>query len=203
MNKANESIPEQTEGQQIDVIEFFDAANTAEAHHVFLAVKSRLKDVTKWHEYAGLLSANFALTDSMGNEVYKFAEVGDLIRIDLPGPGSAAGGGYEWVRIEAMDDNTDEFTETEYITMTARPVANPKNPDKAIAHFFGHHSTVTFVIERYLNHISAAARGRNEVANTTNTGLFDTVRNTIIALSAREGLSLPQWKALMNGLLGK
>lgn len=201
MDNANDSIPAQTEGVQTDVIHFVDAKTVAEAHHLFLLVKSRLKDVWKWHDYAGPMSAKFAISDTQGNQVQKFAEVGDLITIDLPGPGPTAGDGLEWVRIESIEDKTDEDAESEYITLTIRPVANPKHPDKAIAHFFGHGATGTFIIERYLNHVSAAVHGRNETANNTDTGLFDTIRNTIIALTARKGISAPHWKSFVEGIL--
>jgi hypothetical protein len=107
------------------------------------------------------------------------------------------------VRIEAMEEAGDTNTESEYLTMTIRPVANPRHPDKAIAHFFSHASTNTFIIERYQNHVSAAVYGRNEMPNNKDTGLYDTVRNTIIALGARNGLSGPQWKSLVEGLLDK
>lgn len=201
MTKADSNIPQQTEGQHTNIVHYIDQPTQHDAHHLFLLAKDRIKDIAQWHKYAGPLSATFAITDAQGNEVYKFAEVGDLFTIDLPGPGPLAGGGFEWVRIESVDEVIDEHGESEYITMTVRPVANPKHPDKSIAHFFGHHSTNTFVIERYHNRVTAASYGRNETPNNTDTNLFDTVRNTIIALSAREGLSFPQWKALMKGLL--
>ena len=87
--------------------------------------------------------------------------------------------------------------------MTVRPVANPKHSEKSTAHFFSNNSTNTFIVERYLNHVSAAAYGRNETPNNKDTGLYDTVRNTIIALGAKKGLSGPQWIALVTGILDK
>ncbi|MEB0249865.1 hypothetical protein QN344_06940, partial [Mucilaginibacter sp. 5B2] len=117
--------------------------------------------------------------------------------------GSLAGDGKEWVRIEAMEEVDNAAAESEYLTMTIRPIANPRHPEKSIAHFFSHNATNTFIVERYLNHVSAAAYGRNETPNNKNTRLYDTVRNTIIALGARNGLSGPQWKALVTGILDK
>lgn len=201
MTNANDNIPPQTQGQQTDILHVVNVPTREQAHHLFLLAKDRLKDISQWHKYSGPLSSNFSITDAQGNEVYKLAEAGDLFSIDIPGPGPMAGNGFEWVRIEAMEENINEEAESEYITMTVRPVANPRHPNKTIAHFFSHNSTSTFIVERYLNQVSAAVHGRNEVPNNTDTGLFDTVRNTIIALSAREGLSFPQWKSLMKGLL--
>jgi hypothetical protein len=203
MLNPNDNIPPQTEGQKTDVIHFADCANEQDAHHLFLFAKDRLKDVSQWHVLSGPYSAKFAITDNKGEEVYKMAEKGDHFYINLPAPGPLAGDGKEWVRIEAMEEIEDADAESEYLTMTVRPVANPRHPDKATAHFFSHNSTSTFIVERYKNHVSAAVHGRNETPSTEDTGLYDTVRNTIIALAAREGLSFPQWKSLVKGILDK
>jgi hypothetical protein len=203
MQNPAENIPQQTEGEKTDVIHFKDCAGILEAHHLFLLAKDRLRDVSQWHVLSGPHSAKFAITDATGTEVYKMAEKGDHFYINLPAPGPLAGDGKEWVRIEAIEEVEDADAESEYITMTVRPVVNPKHPDKATAHFFSHNSTSTFIVERYKNHVSAAVHGRNETPNTTDTGLYDTVRNTIVALAARKGLSVPQWKSLVTGILEK
>jgi hypothetical protein len=201
MNDASANIPQQHEGNQTDVIHFADRNDRRHAHELFMLAKSRLKDVSNWHTFSGTGSSRFTLTDTQGNPLYRMAEKGDHFYIDLPAPGTLAGDGLDWVRIEAIEDIEDANAETEYITITVRPVANPRHPDKEIAHFYSHNSTSTFIVERYLNHVSAAVHGRNETTNNQNTGIYDTVRNTIIALTARTGLSGPQWKALIKGLL--
>jgi len=203
MNNASDNIPVQHEGEQTDVIHFVDCDSRESAHELFQLAKSRLKDISNWHTFAGAGSSKFSVTDTKGNEDYKLAEKGDHFYINLPAPGSIAGGGLEWVRIEEIIDTEDAKAESEYITMTVRPVANPRTNEGSIAHFFNHGSTSTFIIERYLNHVSAAVHGRNEVPNNTDVNIYDTVRNTIVALSARVGLSGPQWKKLAVGLLKK
>ena len=104
MHNATDNIPPQTEGEQNDFIHFVDCANVEEAHYLFLLAKDRLKDISQWHVLSGPHSAKFAVTDSQGTEVYKMAEKGDLFYIDLPlpTPGSLAGDGKEWVRIETI-----------------------------------------------------------------------------------------------------
>jgi hypothetical protein len=201
MSEASANIPAQQEGGQTDTIHFVDCADRQQAHQLFVLAKSRLKDISNWHQFAGPGSSKFSVTDAQGNEIYKIAEKGDHFYINLPAPGSITGDGLEWVRIEAIDDAEDAAAESEYITMTVRPVANPRHPDKTVAHFFGHNSTSTFIVERYLNHVSAAVHGRNETPNNKDTNIYDTIRNTIIALTARAGLSGPQWKLLVKGLL--
>lgn len=203
MQNSSDNIPPQTEGEKKDVIHFVDCADVQEAHHLFLLAKDRLKDISQWHVLSGPHSAKFAITDAQGTEVYKMAERGDLFYINLPAPGPLAGDGKEWVRIEAMEEVDDANAESEYIAITVRPVDSPMHPDKSTAHFFAHNSTNTFIVERYLNHVSAASYGRNETPNNKDVGLYDTVRNTIIALAARKGLSGPQWKSLLTGILEK
>lgn len=203
MNDSAANIPEQHEGNQTDVIEFADCETRQKAHELFLLAKSRLKDVSNWHTFSGPGSSKFTLTDAQGNPLYRMAEKEDHFYIDLPAPGTIAGDGLDWVQIINIDDVEDANAESEYIAITVRPVANPRHPGKETAHFYGHNSTSTFIVERYLNHVSAAVHGRNETANTENTGIYDTVRNTIIALTARAGISGPQWKALVKGLLNE
>jgi hypothetical protein len=201
MKDVSATIPQQHEGNQNDVIEFVDLETRQQAHNLFLLAKDRLKDVSNWHLICGHGSTKFSLTDTVGNPIYRMAEKGDHFYIDLPAPGTIAGDGLDWVRIESMEVSEDANAETEFIMITVRPVANPRHPNDEIAHFYGHNSTSTFIVERYLNHVSAAVHGRNETTNTENTGIYDTVRNTIIALSARAGISGPQWKTLVKGLL--
>src|ERR1700756_1175146 len=202
MNNPLADIPEQHEGEQTDVIHFVDCENRGQAHKLFMLAKSRLKDVSHWHDFAGPGSSKFSITDTRGEDAYKIAEKGDHIYIDLPAPGSLAGDGLEWVRIENIDELEDANAESEYIAITVRPVSNPRHPeDGTTAHFFSRNATSTFIVERYLNHVSAAVHGRNETPNNQDAGLYDNIRNTIIALTARKGLSGPQWAKLVKGLL--
>nr|WP_294945430.1 hypothetical protein [uncultured Mucilaginibacter sp.] len=201
MPNAYENIPQQVEGEKADTIHIADCATRQEAHQLFLLAKDRLKDINMWHQFSGFGSARFAITDAQGKELYKMAEKGDIFYINLPAPGPLAGDGKEWVRIESMELVEDAGAESEYLTITVRPIANPKHKNGAsIAHFYSHASTSTFIVERYNNHVSVAVHGRNETPNT-DTNIYDTVRNTIIALAAREGMSFPQWKSLTKGIL--
>ena len=201
MHDSSTNIPQQHEGNQTDVIEFADRDTSQKAHELFLLAKSRLKDVSNWHTFSGPGSSKFTLTDAKGNPLYRMAEMEDHFYIDLPAPATIAGDGLDWVQIINIDDVEDANAESEYIAITVRPVTNPRHPDTEVAHFYGQNSTSTFIVERYLNHVSAAVHGRNETTNTDNTGIYDTIRNTIVALSARAGISGPQWKALVKGLL--
>ena len=60
-------------------------------------MKDRLQNVNQWKEYAGNISADFRLVDKAGREVQRQAKKGDYFKIDIPGPGSQSGDGYDWV----------------------------------------------------------------------------------------------------------
>jgi hypothetical protein len=188
MNVAAALIPLQTEGEQNDISYHLDFPSQGEAHNLFMLAKNRLKDIGDWHKLTGPGSSTFAITDTQGNETYKIAEKGDHFYIDMPGPGSIAGSGLDWVRIEAMDEKDDSFGDDEYLVITVRPVGNPRKPETATAHFFSHHSTNTFIVERSRNRVTASVHGRNESPNTDG-NLIDKARNAIVGLTARHGLS--------------
>ena len=201
MNDAYKDIPEQRDGGATDFIHFADLETRQQAHALFLLAKSRLKDISNGHQLCGPGSSKFSLTDAQGNELYRMAEKGDHFYVDLPAPGSIAGSGLDWVVIEDIQEAENAEAESEFIAITVRPTVNPRKPGQAVANFYDHSATNTFIVERYLNHVSAAVHGRNEVINNKDTNIYDTIRNTVIALTAREGLSGPQWKALVEGLL--
>ncbi|GAA4329408.1 hypothetical protein GCM10023149_34090 [Mucilaginibacter gynuensis] len=200
MSIADQNIPEQREGEHNDVIQYVDLPTVAEAHHLFILVKDRLKDVSNWHTFTGPVESKFGITDTQGRETYKIVEKGDHIYIDMPGPGSISGGGYDWVRVEALREHDNAEAESEYVAITVRPVANPKKPGSVIAHFFSHNSTNTFIVERYRNRVSAAVHGRNEQPNTDG-NLIDDIRNIIVGLTARHSLSGPHWQVFVDNIL--
>src|SRR5688500_20159820 len=100
-------IPPQHEGGKKDIEHHVTAIDNDDARKLFVIARNRLLDVNRWHELVGVLSAKFILTDANGKEVHRTAEVGDYFKIDLPGPGSAEGKGFDWVYIEAIDDKSD------------------------------------------------------------------------------------------------
>lgn len=200
MNITASYIPEQVEGEQNDVRHYIDFPSQGEAHHLFMLAKSRLKDVGTWGALTGPVSSGFGITDTKGNDAYKIAEKGDTLYIDMPGPGSIAGSGVDWVRIEALEEVEDALGEAEYIIITVRPVANPKKPETVTAHFFSHASTNTFIVERYRNRVSASVHGRNEKPNTEG-NIIDKARNAIVGLTGRHGLSGPHWQVFVENLL--
>ncbi len=131
------------------------------------------------------------------------AQVGDHFKINIPGPGTNTGEGYDWVTIEAIEDDTNAEAETESVLVRVRPAENPTNEKKDVAHFFTDDASSSFTVHRQGNKVTAGVHGRNEVPNTGAESLLDKARNAAVAVGAIIGLSTPQWKSLSKGLLGK
>ncbi len=55
-------------------------------------------------QLSGKATADFELRDSHGKEEHRLARVNDYFKIDIPGPRSAAGDGYDWVKVEAIEE---------------------------------------------------------------------------------------------------
>jgi hypothetical protein len=201
MKTALEQLPGQETGRQTDFTHEQKLEDLTEAHRAFQAAAGRLLSVNNWHEYSGAGSAKFTLCNNQGIDVEVMAEEGFLMSIDLPAPGSDAGGGLEWVMIEKLVSEGSAHTAEEYVLMTVRPVPAPRKLDGEIAHFYKDVSTSTFVVHRDGLLVSAGAHGRNETPNNAEVDLHDKIRNTAIALMARVGLSGPQWQKLVNGLI--
>ncbi|MCD0490611.1 hypothetical protein LPB86_20405 [Pedobacter sp. MC2016-14] len=194
-------VPAQQVGTEMNAVEKIELPTEGEAIHFFKTVKDRLLDVNRWSEIAGVEKAHFFLTDASGGLVQRTALSGDHIRIDIPGPGTAAGEGYDWVVLEEV--NAQLLDDVEVISITARPSRNPLKADPAIAHFLTDEATSTFQVKRIGNVIFAEEHGRNEVANNDTGNGLDNLRNTLVGWAAKIGFSYPQWKALVKGLLVK
>ncbi|MGN6618540.1 MAG: hypothetical protein ACTHJ5_15310 [Ilyomonas sp.] len=195
-------IPESEKGGSTNTVHDVTEETEAKANQVFNKAVHRLLNIDHWSDFAGLGSSVFKLTDEHGDEVNREPKVGDHMKINLPGPDSHAGGGFDWVRIEAIADKRNPNALAESFSMRARPCANPKSKDdKSIAHFFKEDATSTFIIKREGKKVSAEVRGRNEIPNTSTHDTVDKLRNTFVAIPAILGLSNGQWKKLVFGFL--
>lgn len=194
-------VPTQTIGSEMNAVEKVQCASIAEAKEFYQKVRNRLTDVNAWAAMAKLPMSSFKLFDYAGRAVKRNASEGDFIRIDIPGPGTRTGHGYDWVIIEALVEETG--AKAEAISMRVRPAAHPLGEDEHIAHFLKSCATSTFQVKRVGNCVSAEEHGRNEVANLDTGHLLDNIRNAIVGVSAKIGFSYPQWKSLVVGLLSK
>ncbi|SHM39286.1 hypothetical protein SAMN05444360_111102 [Chryseobacterium carnipullorum] len=196
--KQIKGVPEQQSGgfHDTESQKQFDPALIALK---FELLKDRFFDVNRWESYCGKGFAAFKIYDSSGNEAQRMPQIGDCMRIDIPGPGEKEARGYDWVEITDMCFEEDNSTES--IVMTCRPSRDPKNSKKDhIAHFYSSKSTSTFIISRTPTHLKAAVYGRNESPNF-NAGFADIVRNLMVATGGIMGISKIQWKRLSDGFL--
>jgi len=194
-------VPPQEKGRKTSAEAHRDCLSREGAVEVYQEARRRLLDINRWDEYAGAASATFRLTDLLGNEIDRSPEIGDLIRINLPGPGSVSGEGYDWVEIETYIETIDSGRDTDLFAFRVRPAPMPGSGDEVPAHFYTEDATSTFLIQRAGNKVTAAEKGRNEVPNTDADSIRDKIRNTVVGASASIGLAFPQWKSLMEGLL--
>jgi hypothetical protein len=196
---ADNLIPEQQTGGESNTVAEVVLSNEQEAKQFFVVACQRVMNVNEWHHLAGAASADFILCDAIGNEVKRTAEKGDFIKIDIPGPGTVSGEGYDWVQIEAIEKV--QSPEEESLLMRVRPATNPLNEKDDTAHFFTEEATSNFVVRRQGLTIKAEVHGRNEKPNIKAETVVDKARNAAVATGAITAFSKLQWKSLVNGLV--
>lgn len=193
-------IPQQEKGASTDTTAEVSFETVLEAANFFEIARGRLLDIGNWDKICGKASAKFQLTNESGNLVDRDPQIGDHFRINIPAPGTETGDGRDWVRIEAIE-NSNSQDNYQYVAIKVRPATNPTNEAEDTAHFFKEDATSTFLVERKGNVVRAEVHGRNELPNTNSEGVLDTIRNAVVALGAMAGISTPQWKSLVNGLV--
>ena len=149
--------------------------------------KTAFLDINNWEKTAdSSTGAEFKLTDANGKLKNGPAKVGDLIRIDIPGPGSGEGG-YDWVRVEDIKSSPNE------VQIKVRPY--DKDKDGSADHFFTSQATNTFTLTKGgTNQIQFRVNGRNEVSN----GMAAAGQNAVGYFS---GLQEGQWENLGSGIM--
>lgn len=191
-------VPAQESGSEMNAVHeaHFDTAE--EANTFYRVAKARLLDVNNWDNVAKLPSSTFILCDPSGERTSRNVQLGDYLKIDIPGPGTSTGDGYDWVKVEFIDEQHDGDNHT--MSFRVRPTDNPQSPEKAVAHFFDDAATSTFQVKKLGNIVTAEVHGRNETPNTHTDHIMDNVRNTMVGLGAKIGASYPQWKGLVAGI---
>ena len=193
--------PEQNEGIKKDIEEHVSFEDLEDAEEMFVIAKERLLSINDWHKVSETIKARFQIIDHQGHPVHRHVHKGDIISIDIPGPGTIAGEGKDWVEAEAIEYDDFPDNQRESIALRLRPVPNPTASDKSVAHFFTEAATSTFIIERKGNTVTARYHGRNEKPNTKTDNLIDKVRNALVGVSAILGFSDIQWDGLLQGFL--
>jgi hypothetical protein len=192
-------LPQQERGAQTNTESSRSFENEDAAQVFFSTVRDRLLYVNGWHGLAGSATALFQLTDAQGLEVDRPAQVGDHLKIDIPGPGPGTGEGFDWVQVEAIEEG--EKDGAPFTLLRVRPASNPNNDRKDVAHFFSGDATSNFMVRREGKTVIAGIYGRNEKPNAAAETIADKTRNVAIATGAVAGASKLQWKSLVEGFM--
>ena len=194
-------VPENIKGKATDLTAKFQSPDREQALKCFKRAHKRLLNVELWHKLCGPLSAEFVLAGKDGGHQQRLAEKGDYFMIDIPGPGTFEGEGYDWVQVLDIADYSNENGEYEAVALKAGACGNPGNQNDETAHFFKEGATSTFIIRRDGNTVTVSYAGRNEVPNTDVERITDKLRNSAVAIGAFGGLSEIQWQALIESFL--
>lgn len=191
--------PEQFTGKEIIAESIIECVDEKTARHFFKIIGMRLLNVKEWHQLAGWPSAKFQAFDVNGNQVERLVQQGDYLRVDIPGPGSAEGHGYEWVKIESLKELNDSNIES--IGFRVRPTAHPHEDQGEVAHFYDKVSTSSFIVTRKDASVAAMIIDRNIKPNDNVHSITGKLRNTPVALFAINMFSKAQWQHLASGLV--
>jgi hypothetical protein len=194
-----DKIPPNKTGAKSDTVSEieFESDHLAKAH--FITVRKRFLDVNSWELFAGEDKAEFSHRNAKGELLLRKPEIGDYFSIKVPGLHNPTGDGFDWVRVEYVEEEKEPASECVYFRV--RPAPNPTKPDETTAHFFDHKATSNFLIKREGRKITAEVHGRNEVPNTENLNVLEKIRNSLVAAGGIIGGSKFQWKSLTEGLL--
>jgi hypothetical protein len=192
-------VPPQQEGAQSNTTAEKTLDTEVLAKQFFDKTATRLMNINNWSSYTGALTADFQLCDSKGNEVQRPVQMHDYFKINVPGPGTVTGDGYDWVQVEALEKYTAPHEDM--VLITVRPTNNPLSDKKDIAHFFTDESTSSFIVKRTGIKVTAEVHGRNEKPNTKADSIIDKARNVFAGSVAVSLFSKYQWKSLVEGLL--
>lgn len=198
----DQQIPKQKNGGLHDTESKKCLSSEMEAKDKFQVLKKRFFDVNQWRTFAGDLTAEFQLYNADGIQVERHPEIGDFVKIEIPGPGNIAGDGADWVKVVEINEESFEYDERCF--MRFRPSENPTSQEKEnedVAHFFSDKASSNFLIYRQAHCIYAQIHGRNEVNNLETEKIPDKVRNAIVGFAGKMGVGKIQWKLLADGLL--
>jgi hypothetical protein len=195
-----EAIPRQKKGAHFDVRHQLSVADRETAKEHYALARERLLRISEWAVYAGEAPDGFLLTDGNGQLASRPAQEGDKIKIHLTAPFSWFGAGADWVVIEKIREEKNKLLDEIFTAMTVRPCQDPCSEKMEVAHFYDDSSSNTFLVCRHRIELVASIHGRNERVNT-GTDWLASVRNMLIALPSKAGLSNPHWKSLAKGLI--
>lgn len=193
-------IPAQVKGGSHDIVSMHCANSIDSAKDCFQKLQDRLMSVNEWHTFSAKVKTQFVLIDPLTDEPTTELKEGNLIQIDIPGPGSPSGSGFDWTVITDLQiGNKNE--DTPYFAFTIRPCPAPNTKDDTVAHFYDEESTNTFIVRRIGTCIYAEVHGRNQIENTSDVPVLDVVRNKAVAIGSKFGIGSLNWIGFTSALL--
>ena len=192
-------VPAQFTGQEIEADATKELKDEAAAKSLYNVAKKKLLDVNNWNKIAGTITAKFQIIDEKGEEVTRDVRKGDYLRINIPGPGSKEGDGYDWVLVEELKEINSGSVQS--VGFRVRPTENPFGEKNETSHFYSKEATSSFIICRENAHLISWIVDRNLLPNTESGSLVDKVRDVVVGVSAIAGLSKVQWQQLADGLI--
>lgn len=194
------NIPVQLKGGSHNIVSMQCADTIEMAIKNFEVLKMRLKSVNEWESFSPKIKAEFLLIDPTTSLKTSDLKVGNLVRIDIPGPGNPSGSGYDWTKIIDIQES-NENAESPFFAFTLRPCAAPDSDEDAAAHFYKKESTNTFIVRRMGTCLYAEVLGRNQIENTSDAPLLDIVRNKAVAVGSKFGIGSLNWLGFTSALL--
>ncbi|AXY72591.1 hypothetical protein D3H65_00750 [Paraflavitalea soli] len=192
-------VPAKVSGKHTVTTTRYMAHNRIEAEAYYLIAAGRLLDVNHWQQWAGKATAAFQLVDAYGREQYRSVQKGDYFRIGIPAPANPDGKGDDWVQVQEVGARNTGQQSLTYITV--RAALSPLKQEDSASHFFDRTATSTFLVYQENCELIAAVYGRNEHPNSNSSQLITRLRNWLVYIGARLGLSALQWQSLTKGLL--
>ena len=200
LNMNYPNIPAQLKGGCHNIVSMQCANSVDIAIDNFKKLQLRLKSVNEWESFSAKIKAEFFLIDSETTKSTTELKVGNFIKIDIPGPGSPSGSGYDWTEIIDVQ-NGMEIQDSPFFAFTIRPCPAPDSDEETVAHFYNKESTNTFIVRRIGTCIYAEVHGRNQIENTADAPLLDIVRNKAIAIGSKLGFGSLNWMGFVSALL--
>jgi hypothetical protein len=163
-----------------------------QARQAFELSKNKLFSVDRWTDLPGI-NSTFQLFDASGNKAgARKPQIGDFIKIILPGPAPE-----NWVKVTDIreEDNLAEFV--------VRPSPAPHTDNaREVKHFFGKEASSAFRVERQGNVLKALEIGRNERINNQGPEAGNrAVVNTVVAEGGWAGFQALQWDKVTRFLV--
>ena len=194
-----EFIPGQFKGASADVVSEKECNTAADALQLYQWAKERLFNCNNWHDYAGAPFSEFAVYNEQAMRTNAPVGAKYFIAIDIPGPGKTEGE-FDWVQVQyVVDDHKDD--DGLLSLFTVRPCSNPLSTEQKTQHFFNEAASSTFAVRLLNNTVYAEVHGRNEEVNDEEPGVWNKLRNWVVAVTGMAGGTSLHWKRLTDGLL--